>query len=294
MTFVYFAGNTADWASLLLCAGLGFIVCRRAGLFNLGLEGQIYAGGFCASAVMLALYTALPAPVVLLAGLCAAAAAGALMGALCGLLKKWFGADELITTFLVQAAVIPVIDYFIAGPLRGTEGSILAMQKLPAALVLARILPPSNLNVSVFACLALAALCLFFLYGTAEGYRLRIAGAAPAFARYGCIEPEQFWLGSLTFSGACAGLAGFFAVAGTDGICHLGFPAGLGWAAIAAGLIARSEPLFLIAAALFYAILKFSTGAALLSTGASGYLFTAITACMLFISTIPRFPRRRP
>ncbi|MDR0550848.1 MAG: ABC transporter permease [Spirochaetaceae bacterium] len=289
---IYFTGNAFDWAGLLLCASAGFVLCRQAGLFNIGIEGQIYAGGFCASAVMLALYNHVPAPLAFFCGVIVAAACGALLAALCGLFKKFTGANELITTFLLSASVIPLFDYLIGGPLRGTDGSLLAMQKLPPELVYMSILPPSNLNASFLAPPTITYFVHFFLYRTAAGYRLRLAGSAPAFARYGGIDPERFWVGSLAVSGACAGLAGFLMVAGTDGIAHQGFPAGLGWAAVAAGLIARNKPALLFPAAIFYAALKFTTGALLPGTGLSSSVFTLITGTALLLSTFNSWERR--
>ncbi|MDR2521580.1 MAG: ABC transporter permease [Spirochaetaceae bacterium] len=293
MSTLYFTGNALDWAALLLCAAAGFAVCGRAGLFNLGLEGQIYTGGFTASAVMLALSRCGTPPFfVLAAGLTGAALSAGILGAVSGLLKKHCGASELISSFLLSAFVSAIIDYLIAGPLRGTAESLLAMEKLPRALLLARILPPSSLNPSVFAAAALVVLCWLFLMRTPRGYRLRLAGTAPEFARFGGIDARAFWTGSMAFSGACAGLAGFFAVAGTDGICHQGFPSGLGWAAITTGMIARSKPLLLFPAAVFYAALKHGSNVLLLTAGGGGAAFNIVSGLALFAATAHIRPGR--
>ncbi|MDR0540502.1 MAG: ABC transporter permease [Spirochaetaceae bacterium] len=285
---IYFTGNALDWMGVLLTASCGFTIARQAGLFNIGIEGQMYAGGFCASAVMLGLYGQIPPFLVLCAGVAAACAAGALMGALCGICKRFFQAHELITSFLLAAFIVPLLNYLIGGPLRGTDGNLLAMRRLPKELISPRILPPSSLNVLILAALVLPSLFWLALYRNRHGYRMRIAGAAPAFARYAGIQPERFWIGSMATSGICAALAGFMAVAGTDGICHQGFPSGTGWAAIAAGLIARNEPLLLYPACLFYTILKFTAGIAFLDSGLGSSIFTVLTGTILFFSTITK------
>ncbi|MDR2602324.1 MAG: ABC transporter permease [Spirochaetaceae bacterium] len=290
MSFIYLTGNMLDWASILLCAAIGFSICRAAGLFNMGIEGQMYAGGFASAACFPFFSAFLPeGPVFTVLGAAAAAAgAGALLGFLCGFLKKICGANELITTFLLSAAVFPVIGYLIGGPFRGVEGSLLATAKLPDSVRFARILPPSNLNVSVFASIVLLFCCRFFVNETAPGYRMRLCAEAGAFAAYAGIggggARKNYWLYALSFSGALAGLAGFFAVYGSAGLCHQGFTGGVGWAAITTSLIARGKFAALVPAALFYSLLKFSADAALLGLGESSYFFTFVTGCALFFS----------
>jgi simple sugar transport system permease protein len=216
----------------------------------------------------------------------AAIAAGGLMGSLSGILKKRFGANELITSFLLSAALSPVADYLISGPLRNPGGNLLATQRFAANRLLPRLLPPSNLSLSFIFALGLILLGQIFLYRSVWGYRFKTAGAAPAFARYGGIDPERCWVPAMTASGALAGLAGFFAVAGTYGLCHLGFPGGLGWSAVAVSLIARNRPLALFPAAFIYGCLKAGSETALLSRGLNFETSAFIQAIVLILATI--------
>jgi simple sugar transport system permease protein len=252
----WFLGNTLDGIGLLLTASLGAVLAFRGGCFNLGGEGQIYLGGLTASAALLFWGKGFTGPgwsfgILCLAGLLALAAGGA-MGALSGFLKKRYGANELITSFLLSAALSPVGDYLISGPLRDHGGNLLATERFAEDRLLPKLLPPSSLSLSFVFALALVVVGHLFINRTVWGYRFRIAGAAPAFARYGGINPERGWFPAMAASGALGGLAGFFAVAGTYGVCHLEFSGGLGWNAIAVALIARNRPLALIPAALIY------------------------------------------
>jgi simple sugar transport system permease protein len=282
----WFFGNTLDGAGLLLTASLGAAVAFRGGVFNLGGEGQIYLGGLAASAALLAGGRGIPAGgLLILAGLAAMAAGGA-MGFISGILKKYCGANELITSFLLSAALSPMADYLISGPLRDSEGNLLAMREFSQNRTLLHIFPPSNLTVSFIFALLLIILGHIFINKTNYGYRFRIAGAAPAFARYGGIKSEAYWIPALSAGGALSGLAGFFAVAGTYGRCHLGFPGGLGWNAIAVALIARNRPLALLPAALIYSALEAGSDSAFLAAGLNFETSAFIQAAALILATV--------
>ncbi len=280
----WFLGNMLDQAALFLTAGLGIVLAFRGGTFNLGGEGQIYLGGLAASAVLL-LMENVPGPLALVLAGGAAVTTGALMGTLSGWLKKK-GASELITSFLLSAALIPLADYCIIGPLRDTSGNLQATGSFSADRVLPHIMPPSSLSVSLVIALGLVLLGHGFINSTRPGYRFRIAGTAPAFARYGGIRVEHYWIPAMLSSGALQGLAGFFAVAGTYGICHRGFSGGLGWNAIAVALIAGNNPLALIPSALIYAWLRAGSDAALLSSGIQLDTAAFIQAIILILVTV--------
>jgi simple sugar transport system permease protein len=281
----WFIGNTLDGIALLLTASLGVLISFRGGCFNLGGEGQVYLGGLAASAALLAMKEGPALPGVCLA-VGAAVLTGAFMGFVPGLLKRLSGASELITSFLLSAALSPAADYLIAGPLRGAGSNLLATDRFPPDRLLPRLLPPSNLSLSfVFALLLIPAGHLF-INRTSAGYRFRIAASAPDFARYGGIAPERCWIPAMTISGALGGLAGFFAVAGTYGICHQGFSGGLGWNAIAVALIARNHPLALLPSGAVYGWLKAGSGSALLAAGLNFETAAFIQAAVMLFATV--------
>jgi simple sugar transport system permease protein len=294
----WFLGNTLDSIALLLTASLGAALAFRGGCFNMGGEGQIYIGGLAAAATLLSGPDApVPGWLMLCLAAFAAAAAGGAMGAVSGILKKRLGANELITSFLLSAALSPAGDYLISGPLRDPLGNLLATARFAGPRRLFRLLPPSNLSLSLVFALALTAAASLFIAKTARGYRFNLAGADPAFARYGGIRVERGWVPALTASGALGGLAGFFAVAGTYGLCHLRFSGGLGWNAVAVALIARNHPSALIPAALVFGWLKAGSDSALLATGLSFETSAFIQAAALLLATArftgPRAKRPR-
>ncbi|MDR0645316.1 MAG: ABC transporter permease [Treponema sp.] len=275
-------GNTLDKAALILTASLGAALAFQSGCFNLGSEGQIYIGGLAAAVVMQGYGALFGIALFVSAG--AAALAGGLCGWISGTLKKAFGANELITSFLLSASLMPVADFLIAGPLRDRSSNLLALPFMPETLP--RILPPSNLSVSFFFAIVLVLLGHAFVSRTTVGYRFRIAGNAPTFARYAGIETDGSWAPSMMVSGCLSGLAGFFAVAGTYGRCHAGFSGGLGWSGIAVALIAGNRPLALFPSALVYTAVEQGVHSATLASGLQTETSALLQAAVLFAITI--------
>ena len=282
---LWLLGNTLDGMALLLTASLGAAIAFRGGTFNLGGEGQIYLGGLTASLVLL-FGPPFPPVFLLLLSALAAMAIGGLMGGVSGLLKKSFGLNELITSFLFSSALIPLADYLIKGPWRDETGNLLALPAFSKNLLLARLLPPSNLSVSFIYAVILVVAGYIFINRTYRGYQFRISGAVPAFARFGGFDSERVWIPAMAASGALSALAGFFAVAGTYGRCHAGFPGGLGWSAIAVALIARNRPLALLPAALVYGWLKSGSDFAMLAAGLNLETSSLIQAAVLLFATV--------
>lgn len=288
-------GNTLDGIALLLTASLGVAMAFRGGVFNLGGEGQIYLGGLASSMVLLAgkgwAGPEIPAPLLLFLAAISAIITGGLMGGLSGVLKKRLAMNELITSFLLSSALIPLADYLIQGPWRDPETNLLALPAFSEDLVLERLAPvfgpfASNLSVSLIYALLLVVAAHVFINYTYQGYQFRIAGANPGFARFGGIDSEKLWIPAMAASGSLSALAGFFAVAGTYGRCHAGFSGGLGWSAIAVALIARNRPLALIPAALVFGWLKSGSDYALLGAGLKLETSLFIQATILLFATV--------
>jgi simple sugar transport system permease protein len=294
-SLVWLAGNTLDYMALLLCASIGAAFAFKGGFFNLGLDGQVYLGGLAASCVLLFMPVDCPPAVSLTLAAAAAVLTGLLMGLLCAVLKKFVGADPLITTFLLSAALTPVASYLIAGPLRDSNGSMLATARF--AVGLPHILPPSNLSLSFIFSICLCLTAHVFIGWTGAGYRFRMAGGSPAFARYGGINVDGICIPALGLSGALGGLCGFFAVAGTYGLCYQDFSGGLGWAGMAVALIARNRFPLLMPAALFYAVLKSYIDQTLLSANMSLNASQLLQAVILMLATVKfskiEFKKRR-
>lgn len=283
----YALGNVLARASLLVLTGAGVVIAFRAGVFNLGGEGQTYLGAIVVTAVLTGMD---PPPVfaVPLALFCAVFAA-ALLAGLSGWLRHVAHADELITSFLLAAAVMPVGDYLILGPLRDQKSSLLATRLVSEEVRLARLLPPSAFNTSVIWALLLTVALWFLLRWTLFGYEMRITGYNRTLARYAGIPVGRYTTLPMAFSGALHGLAGSFLVLGTHYRSITGFTGGLGWNGIAVALIARNNPVLIVPAALFFALLDGGARAAVLHNQTTwelgsvvqGVVFLFVTAHLL-------------
>jgi simple sugar transport system permease protein len=272
-----------------MTAALGVCITFRLRLFNFGGEGQIYAGGLVSSALILACARsggALNNALVLLLAFAASLVTGAVLGAASGLLKNRAGASELLSTFLLSAALIPLCDALVGGPLRDKSGSLLA--SAPFAAALPRVLPPSNLSISVFAAPLLIAAFSFYLTRTAAGYRFAVAGDAPLFARFGGIRPRLYTTPALALGAALHGGAGFFLCAGSAGRLHSGFSGGAGWNAIAIALLAGRQPLVIIPVALVFCAIMAVANNALLLYGLPLETKRFIEAAFLLLAAVLR------
>jgi simple sugar transport system permease protein len=248
---IYQFGNMLNSAVPLILGGTGVSIAMRANHFNLGGEGQIYAGAFASTALALWLapWGIAGAVLALLAG---AFFSGCAAG-LSGLCKARWNTSELITTFLLSNVLILITNYLVTGPFLDPATNLQSTRRIPPAFQLPRILPPSNLNAALFIALAAVILAQLFLTRTRRGYEIRAAGANEMFARYGGINTKVNTVLAMFLSGALYGLAGGLAVYGT----YLGtvkeFSSGMGWNGLAAALIARSRPPAVIPAAIFFA-----------------------------------------
>ena len=285
----YYLGNMLNVAVPLVFTGLGVSIAFKSAVFNLGGEGQIYAGGLAATAVCLAL----PAANGFLGGLGALAAAAVLSGAIAGLsgfLRMKWNTDEMISSFLLSAAVVLVVNYFITGPLDDPKNNLQATLAIGPQYGLAGIFPPSKLNISAFFALAAAVVMFFFIYKSHVGYEMRMVGLNREFSRYGGINVSKYLVLPMIISGALHGLGGGLMVLGTYRATIEGYSFGMGWNGIAVALIAKNNPLAVIPAALLFAYLDAGAKAAMINSDvtfeiaaiAQSFIFYFVTAQALY------------
>ncbi len=277
-------GNMLAQMSLLTITGTGIAVAMAAGSFNLGGEGQAYLGSLLP--VMLLLWIpgippALGIPLAILAGI----AGGGAMAWISGFLREKIGADELISTYLVAGAAIPVIDYLLAVPLRDPASYLLTSPKIAEGFRLQKLLPPSNLTSAIFIAVGVMLLWLLFKGYTLKGYELQLTGANSRFAALSGIPTGAFRTAAITASGALCGLAGALVSLGSYGAAVQGGTAGLGWNGIAVALIARYKPGLILPAALFFAWLTQGFSTAVMDSGVSSEMSLLLQAVVFIVIT---------
>jgi simple sugar transport system permease protein len=255
----YGFGQVLYKATTLTFTGLAVALALRAGLFNIGAEGQIAAGGFAAAAAGLLLPVGTPVIVAMPLCVLAAAAGGGAVGAVPGVLKARFGAHEVIVTIMLNFIVLALLNWVVAAKLHVPEMLHTpgihtgALPRLSAAVPMFH---GSAVNATIVLAAVTAALVGWYLFRTRPGYELRAVGLQPEAAEYGGVHVPAVWLRTLALSGAIAGLGGVNFVLGYKQYYEEGFAGGSGFLGIAVALVGRNHPIGVALAALLFATLS--------------------------------------
>lgn len=254
-----FLSGTLVRAIPLCLIGVGLAIAFRAGVFNIGAEGQLLLGALAATLVALSLgprLGALSIPV----GLAAATIAGAGWAGIAGYLRARFGVLEVISTIMLNFVAMNLVSYVVRGPLQEPARIYPQTSTFVDAARLPRLAADARLHAGVFVALIACGGAWWFLSRTAPGFRMRAAGASPDAARVsGRVNVARASLAAMIGSGALAGLAGGIEVTGVTYALYENVSPGYGFAAIAVAVLARLNPLAVIPSAVFFAVLE--TGA---------------------------------
>jgi ABC-type uncharacterized transport system permease subunit len=237
-------------------AGLSVALGFRGGLFNIGVEGQLFVGGLAAAFVGYSI-TGLPwivhLPLAMLAGI----AAGAVWGAIPGLLKARTGAHEVINTIMMNYLAFRLTDFMLqGGPMTRPDGLPITPEIEPSAYLPALLPRPVRLHAGFFLALAVAALVYWYLWKTTQGFEIRMVGANPRGARYAGVRVTRTVVLTMTLSGALGGLTGANQVLGLDHKMVRAFSTGYGFDSIALALLGNSHPVGVVFSALLFGFLR--------------------------------------
>lgn len=247
-------GETLVQTTALLFPALAVALALRAGLFNIGAEGQLVIGGLAAGALgpSLALPGFLALPLVLAAG----ALGGAAWGAIAGTIRARFGGSEVVATLMLNVVAALLANYLAVGIFAAPGGEGAETASLPQAAWLPTLVPGTRLSIAILIALALAFAVRFALARTVFGYALRATGAAPEAAARAGIDIRRVTLVAMTLSGAIAGLGGATIVAGVLHRFNTALSPGYGFIAIAVALVGDLDPLKICVAAFAFGILQ--------------------------------------
>lgn len=238
-------------------AGLAVAVGFRAGVFNIGVEGQLFMGAAAATFVGYAV-KGLPAIVHLPLALIAGALGGALWGFIPGWLKAKTGAHEVINTIMLNWVAFRLTDWLLGGPMREpTSGGMPISPKIETTAWLPQFFQsPIRFHLGFFIALLIAWLMWFLLFKTTWGFNLRAVGANPNAAKYGGMNIVKSTVVAMSLSGALAGLAGANQVLGVTHSMAMGLSSGYGYDSIALALLGNSSPLGVVLASLLFGFLR--------------------------------------
>jgi general nucleoside transport system permease protein len=255
----YGFGQVLYKATTLVFTGLAVGLGLRAGLFNIGAESQLAAGGFTAALVGLLLPPGIPSLLCLPIYIIAAALGGGVVGAVPGVLKARFGAHEVIVTIMLNFIVLALLNYLTSTRLHVPDTlhtAEIGSGALPRVSDVVQSFQGSAANATiVLAVLAIVALS-WFLFRTRRGFELRAVGLQPHAAEYAGVDVGKVTWRALAISGAIAGVGGLNYVLGYKHYYEEGFATGAGFLGIAVALVGRSHPVGIGLAALLFATLS--------------------------------------
>jgi simple sugar transport system permease protein len=234
-----------------LAVALGF----RAGLFNIGAEGQLFVGGLLTVYIGYTL-RGLPAFVHLPLALVGGILAGGLWGAIPGFLKARTGAHEVINTIMMNYIAFRLTDHLLSGPMARPDGLPITPEVAPSAYIPLILDKPVRMHYGFFLALLVAAIVYWFLWKTTRGLELRMVGANPDAARYAGVQIAANTVLAMAISGALAGLAGANQILGVDHRMVRAFSTGYGFDAIALALLGNSHPVGVVLASLLFGFLR--------------------------------------
>jgi simple sugar transport system permease protein len=253
----------------LLLTGLAVALSFRAGIFNVGAEGQLYAGA-ATSAVVALLPLGLPAIVHVPMTLAAGFAGGALWALVPAWLRAYRGVSEVVTTLMLNFVGIQLVAYLvdpIDGPM-GERGASYAQSPVIAdSAELPILIRGTSLHAGLFIGIGLAVGLFVLIKYTPFGFRLRMLGGNPTAARFAGLSEKREILVVMLLSGGIAGLAGAAEVMGLRHRLYDRFSPGYGYDGIAVALLAGSNPLAVILSAVFFGGLRAGANAMQQSTG---------------------------
>lgn len=264
----------------LLLTGLAVVVAFRAGVWNIGAEGQFIVGA-------LAAFLAAPAGVV--ASLAAAMLAGAAWGSIATAMRLWRNAPEVLTTILLNFIALHLLGWCVNGPMQESAGRYPQTDAIDSALP-----AMGRLHAGIAIAVAMSVIAWWLLYRTAEGLRLRATGFNPFAAKWAGIHVNAQIVRAMAVSGALAGLAGGIELSGVTNRLFERFAAGYGYSGIAVALLANLHPLATIASALFFGALATGAGELQRTAGISSAVATLGQAVvMLVLILFAAFEERR-
>ena len=280
--------QTLTKAIPLILTGLAVYLPLRAGLFNIGAEGQLICGAIAGTWIGLAVD--LPAILRLPLMFLAAGTAGAFLAGIPAWLRAKLEVNEIITSLLLTFVALQAQSYLVRGPLQDPGGNFPHTARLSAAATIPELVSGvhAGIVVAVFAVVATAVL----VRRTRLGFEITVVGANDAAAEQAGMSRYKIYLLVFCLGGAFAGLGGISEIAGLQGRLRAGFEPGYGFTAIPIALLGRNSALHVMLAGLFFALLFVGGSRMSVAFGVPAALVEIIQALIiLFLITAEFFKR---
>ncbi len=247
-------------ATPLLLVGLGICISFRGNVINIGGEGQMIIGAILATWVGLN-FTDLPGWLMITLAMLAGILGGGIWGGIPGMLKAYFNVNEILSTVMMNAIAVQLMNFLLRGPMIDPAQAQVASQipqtaRLEEIFRLPRLIP-TRLHLGALIAVILAILVYILLWRTTLGYRIRAVGENLSASKYAGIKVQRYMVLAMLLSGAFSGLAGATQVFGvnyrmiTDGSAT-GFTGSAGFNGIVAALFGQLHPILTIPASILF------------------------------------------
>ena len=251
----YRLANTLQRAVPLTLTGLSVAVAFKAGVWNIGSEGQLYLGAFAAAWAGVT-FDGIPViifiPLLFLCGMIG----GGIGGFIPGVLKARYDMNEVITTIMLNSVFILFTSYLVNYPFKTAQGQMGATDKIAEAARLGRLVKLSKFNTGIFFTAIVVVLMFYLMHKSSIGYEWKQIGENSVFARYIGIEPTRQIILVMILSGALAGIAGAIEVMGVHYRFIESISPGYGYDGLLIAMIAMYHPLGVVLVALIFGALK--------------------------------------
>ncbi len=291
---LYDVSNSLNRAVPLILTGLGIAVAARAGIMNLGGEGQIILGGIFATVVAVNLYW-LPSALLIPLSIFAGALGGALWAFVPGFFYAKHGTNIIITTILLNDIAIGILGMLVKGPMKEAGGYAPQSAVVALSAKLPFLIDSTRLHVGILIAVVLVLLTQVLVFRSSAGHEIRTIGENPNFARHSGVNVKtmQIWL--MLGAGALAGVAGSVEILGSQHRLRSGFLANYGYEALAVALLGQKSPIGVLLAGVLFGALKAGRGgmvrAAELPVSFSMVLSGVIIFFVVISPIMMKFPR---
>ncbi len=257
MTFSdpYSIGEIFVKATPLMLSALSFAFAFKAGLFNIGADGQLYMGALAAVIVSLKLPLSNTAITLVLACMMSIVAGG-LWSGLAGYLKAKFNANEIIITIMLNYVAFQVVNFMVNGPIKENIGAYPQTDPIPRSAHIPILLARTRLHWGLILALLFVGLFYIILMKTTLGFKVRAVGLNANAAGYAGIRTKQTLIVTMIITGTFAGMAGFIEINGVQHILIQGFSPNIGGEGTIIALLAYTNPLGIVIASIFFGFLK--------------------------------------
>ncbi len=242
-------------ATPLILTGLSYAYAYRAGLINIGAEGQLYMGGFMAAWVGIN-FGSFPMIIHLPLALFAGFVGGGLWGLIVAVLKIRYGANEIITTVMLNYVAIYFISYLVTGPMIAPPGNNPESAHIASSAVLPRFISGSRVHLGIVIALLAVIVYYFFFRKLKAGYEARVVGKNMIAAKYAGIKSGKVMILVMSIAGGMGGLAGAIEILGVQERLLQGFSPGYGFDGIAVALVGANSPIGIVLGGILFGALR--------------------------------------